>query len=111
MSFHFLCFFGCLAAHRYLFPNFVAKNLEHEISALILLFSTIIYGIAYIGVLCQMVFVDGWMFVMLFIIGILSLPVMIPAWIAALLLNRYYVTKTPHPGTAARNTNAFTTET
>ena len=32
---------------------------------------------------------------------LLSFPFMLPAWITALLLNRYYATKTPDPETAA----------
>ena len=75
----------------------LAITLRYHISSIILLVSTIAYGIWYASALPTLFFEYLGVVILLYL-GILSLPVMIPAWIAALLLNRYYVTKTPNPG-------------
>ena len=79
----------------------LAKTLRSNNSSIILLVSTIAYGIWYICVLPTVFFKYLGALALLFV-GVLALPVMIPAWIAALWLNSYYVKKTPDPGTAIR---------
>ena len=78
----------------------IAMKSKHNTSSSILLVATIIYVFLYAYAMYQLfyAYLGG---LALLAVGIVSLPVMIPAWIAALLLNRYYATKTPDPGTAA----------
>ena len=87
-------FTGLLSAISFV----IACKLKHTRPVSIILVSTMIYGIFY-----------GWGFMCmesefaplsLVAANICSLPIMIPAWIFALLLNRRYVTITPNPGTA-----------
>ena len=64
----------------------IALKAKSRISAAILLIATIIYGIAYSGGWCVQYFLTS-QDVGIWALGILSLPVMIPVWIAALKLN------------------------
>ena len=82
----------------------VALKLKYNSPVVVILVTTIVYG---------MIYVFGWSvqwFVTsrdtgIWFLGVLSLPVMFPAWIAALWLNSYYVKKTPDPGTAVTNSS------
>ena len=83
-----------------LFISFVITlKSKRKTSSGILLVTTIIYVFLYAYAMHQLfyVYLGG---LALLVVGIVSLPVMIPAWITALLLNQYYATKTPGPGTA-----------
>jgi len=80
----------------------VARKLKSAtVPNLILLISTIAYSIWYVFVFCR-VFTDSdaQAGLGLLAIGIVALPAMIPAWVAALILNWFYATKTPDPGTS-----------
>jgi len=79
----------------------IADKVEHDSPAIVLLGSTIGYGVFYIYALFQTFFVDGWMILGVCLAGIVMLPVLLPCWIIALRWNRYYATKTPDPETAA----------
>jgi len=85
----------------------IAKRLKHDIPALLLLGSTFVYGLWYAFAFYSFaVSSAGLACLMIFAVGILSLPVMIPAWITALLLNSYYVKKSStDPGTTRRDTS------
>ena len=74
--------------------------LRYHVSSIILLIITIAYSILYV---CTLPTAFGAYLgpFALVVLGVLSLPVMTPAWIAAWLLDWHYVVKTPHPGTAA----------
>jgi hypothetical protein len=63
----------------------LAKVLKYHISSIIILASTIAYSIWYICVLPTVFFEDFGVLVLL-CVAILSLPVMIPAWIAAIVI-------------------------
>ena len=84
----------------------LAKKLKYRISTVILLFTTIIYGISFVAMSLHVYSAIsaggcGCGVIRLFLVGPLSLPVMIPAWMTAILLDNHYATKTPDPGTAA----------
>ena len=57
----------------------VAKNLKYAIPSLILLMSSLVYAIFYVWVVYQFVF-DMLGFLVLFLVGFVSLPVLIPVW-------------------------------
>ena len=67
----------------------IALKARSHISAAILLVVTIIYGVAYSGGWCVQYFLTS-QDTGIWALGILSLPVMIPAWIAALVLDRHH---------------------
>jgi len=80
----------------------LAIKTRYYISSIILFVTTIVYSIWY-ACLLPTVF-DGYLgSIVLLFIGILSLPVMIPAWITVLLLNLRYVKKDSDPGVALRS--------
>jgi hypothetical protein len=65
--------------------------LKHRIPAIILLVSTIAYGIWFFYVFANVSYLFLWLsygtaLLALFIVGPFSLPVMIPAWIAAIVI-------------------------
>jgi len=60
---------------------FVSKNLQCKIPITILLCSAVAYGIAYVGALCHD---DIRYFV---VIGFMSLPVLLPLWIIAFVID------------------------
>ena len=66
---------------------FVSRNLRYAAAHLLLFFSTIAYSIAYVLVLYLAFFVDGMMLILLLYIGVVSLPVMIPTWITAYIVD------------------------
>ena len=68
----------------------IACKVEHNGPNMILLGSTIVYATWYLFALFQTYFVDGWMLLGVVLAGIVMFPVMFPAWIAAIVLNRYY---------------------
>jgi len=76
---------------------FVARNLQYVIPTLILLFSTIAYGIAYAWVLYLAFFIDGMMLILLLYIGVASLSVMIPAWTTAIVIELRHRKKKTEP--------------
>ena len=63
-----------------LIAYFVSKNLQYKIPITILLCSTVAYGIAYVGALCHDDIRD------FAVIGFTSLPVLLPLWITALVI-------------------------
>ena len=65
----------------------VEKKLKHSISICVLLVSTVIYGILYVLVWYLSFFVDL-RYGFLFVVGF---PIMIPFWITAYVLDRFYV--------------------
>ena len=67
----------------------ISLKTRSRISAAILLVATIIYGIAYSGGWCAQYFLT-YQDIGIWALGILSLPVMLPAWIIAVLLNWHY---------------------
>ena len=78
----------------------LAIKLKHKIPSVILLVSTIIYGVWFAFVHIQSI--DQYMgALMFFFIGIVSLPVMIPAWITAMTLDAHYAKKFSPSGIAA----------
>jgi len=76
----------------------LAKNLKYRVSTVILLVSTVTYSI-WFTIVCFHVYLAisagrcGCVVMVFFAVGPLSLPVMIPAWITALLLDSHYVKK------------------
>jgi len=79
----------------------IAMILKNNSSSLILLVSTVAYGIWYFYLL-HFALTAGYLAVIaLAYVGIFSLPVMIPVWIIVLLLNRHYFKMTHNPGTTA----------
>jgi len=80
-----------------LISYFVSRNLQYALSTLILLFSTIVYSIAYAWVLYLAFFIDGMMLILLLYIGVASLSVMIPAWITALVIEIRHRKKQTEP--------------
>ena len=81
----------------------VAKKLKYNVPFLILFVSTVAYGCLFVSAQCLFLTDTNsctrgfWL-----LMPLSSLWWMIPTWVTALLLNRYYATKTPDPGTAAR---------
>jgi len=74
----------------------IAMTLKYRVPIFILFVSTIVYGFLYIIVAFIIFSVRvGDVCGMLLNVGILSLPIMIPVWIATLLLDRQYRKKTP----------------
>ena len=80
----------------------VARKLKADIPAIILLASTTAYGFLFVYYGYRALKPDQ-LFGFLWYGHIvpISLWWMLPAWITALLVNRYYATKTPDPETAA----------
>ena len=76
----------------------LARKLKHTISTVILLFSTLAYSV-WFAIMTAPIAMDtcGCAVFVFFVIGPLSLPIMIPAWIVVRRLNK----TTPDPGTAA----------
>ena len=67
----------------------IEKKLKHNMSFCVLLVSTVIYGVLYVLVWYLSFFVDL-RYGFLFVVGF---PLMIPVWIAALVVNRRDATK------------------
>ncbi len=77
----------------------LALKLKYDPSTVVLLVSTIAYGAWYIMV-CYASF-DGYLGILvLYAVGILSLPVMIPAWVSAGFME-WKAKSNTRPGTAA----------
>ena len=118
VDWHSMFFFAAQSGQRYtMFPlrswtqRFViATNLKYKIPIVILLLSTIAYGVWFVDIVSGIVsFVSKPIaidccpcglemlvaFYLFCLIGPLSLPVMIPAWIIALVLNVRYTTQEP----------------
>ena len=87
----------------------IAKTLKYRISAVILFVPTIVYCILYIISFCMMSKNPyGYGAIGFVFISILSLPMMLPAWVIALVLNLHYTKKsTSNPGTAIRTVSSF----
>ncbi len=84
---------------------FIAKKLKYHIPAIILLVSTIAYGILY-AFSVYLIFKSPcpYMAIILFTISIWSLPVTYPAWAIARALDEYYYgLEALNPGTAAKD--------
>jgi len=78
----------------------ISKKLRHTTPAIILLGSTIYYAVWYAFILYLTFYAED-LTLTIVVVGLLSLPVLIPAWIVVLLLNAYYVKKSStYPGTA-----------
>ena len=78
------------------FSLVLVKKLEHKISTAVLLLATTAYGIWFAFVSLQVSSAIsagecGCIVMRLFIVGPLSLPVMLPVWTIALVTNRYRV--------------------
>ena len=80
----------------------VARKLKADIPVIILLVSTTAYGFVFVYYWYRALKPDQLLgFLWYGHIVPISLWWMLPAWITALLVNRYYATKTPDPETAA----------
>ena len=81
-------------------PYIMAKIVKHDTSLGILFISTGAYASFYflVAITSSSTYFCG---LRLFVLSLLSIPVMIPAWIVALLLNVYYTKKSvTDPGIA-----------
>ena len=106
----------CFAGSPLLVSFVLARTYEPRTSCIILILSTIAYGVWYFYMVYSQS-ASGWTLLphrelqaISVLIGILSLPMMIPAWITVLLLDAEYANKlldaeyankTPNPGTTA----------
>ena len=70
-------------------PYFAAKYLEYNVPIMILLVSTIIYGILYALTWFRALFLDG----NCFLFGVWPFVIILPALAIAMLLDLYYVRK------------------
>ena len=98
----FIVIFGLwlLSGSPLLVSFIISKKLRYTAPAIILLGSTILYAVWYAFIL-YLTFYAKDLTLTIVVVGLFSLPVLIPAWIVALLLNAYYVKKSStDPGTA-----------
>ena len=72
---------------------FIARKLKCALPAGIILCLTLVYAGVYLFGLYRCFFVGSGTALEALFIGVLLLPVMIPAWIVVLLLNAYYTKK------------------
>jgi uncharacterized protein with PQ loop repeat len=87
---------GLLIGFPMIISTIIVPKLEFNISVMILLVSTIAFGIWTIYAWYMQIFIyrssPG-----IYLIPIFAIPVMLPAWVAALLLNGLYAGKAAFP--------------
>ena len=98
----FACLLWLFSGAPLLVSFVAAKFIETRISIVILLLSTVAYGFLYASVWYEYhTSIDGLAIFGIFGFCILSLPMLIPAWIIVLILDSYYAKKSAtDPGTA-----------
>ena len=71
------------------------KKVKYDIPLFILLVSTFLYAswLAYVFVNSMIINLDPQSGIALFLAGIMSLPIMIPIWMLAMVLDAYYAKK------------------
>ena len=82
--------YWCFTAYPFAITYFTTKKLKYVCSIAILLVPTIAYANGYFFFLYYLFFIENSDYSLMLGITILSLPVMIPAWISATVLNRYH---------------------
>ena len=83
--------YWCFTAYPFAITYFTTKKLRYVFPVAIVLVPTIAHAIGYFYFLYFLFFIENSARSLLLGITVLSLPVMIPAWIAATMLNRYHV--------------------
>jgi len=71
---------------------FISRKLKCPASSAILFLSTIGYGIFYIYAMYAVLTPgsDGMVILVLYFLGLMSLPIMLPVWITVLVMSAYY---------------------